>query len=100
MRLGVTASKIRKAVPTSEIARRTRPGDGFAPIRAIAASSESPFCLRATGMRAVGACLDNKRSLVSSAGVWEAGQIDQQREFGTVCLIVHRKPNPELRPQL
>jgi hypothetical protein len=29
--------------------------------------------------------LDKKHGLVSSAGVWDVGRIDQQREFGAVC---------------
>jgi hypothetical protein len=36
----------------------------------------------------IDARLDNRCRLVSSAGVWDAGRIDRQREFGTVCLIV------------
>jgi hypothetical protein len=30
--------------------------------------------------------LDKKRGLVCSARVWDVGHIDQQREFGAVCL--------------
>jgi hypothetical protein len=36
----------------------------------------------------IDARLDNKRGLVSSVCVWDAGQVDQQREFGAVCFIV------------
>jgi hypothetical protein len=44
--------------------------------------------------------LDNARRLGLECLVQDAGHVDQQREFGVICLNLCGKSNPKLRPQL